>query len=669
MQFLLIPAAAYLALYAPGHYLLRGRRGEHAADGSHLLREILLSACCTSWVGFVLAELGIYSLLSLLTCLALAAAGAALLTRRSHPAAYGARDLAGLALLILSCLWVAPPLDTRLMGSDSAEYVAAGIHLSRHGSLIIHDPTLPLLSPDLKRSLFRSTTMNPGSPPYLRLAGALLLRSLDTDEVLPAFHHLITVWIAAFDGLAGPSAATWVITLFAGLSVWAMVEFATTVSGGWAGFLFLVLLSFSPAQNLYSRFLMPEVPGQFFVWGGLCCLQLWSRTHRRADAVIAGLAFGVAGLMRLENALFVAAALLAALWLRRNDCGPHSLVLVGCAAVIWAHTAAHLLLFRTHYAGNLLSLWPETLALLTNASAKQIAVLIAVCTATFLIWVRRAARPAASNGLLLVAVLAACIACWGDWRIGWTSLHLLSSYLGVPTLVAGGIGLGLWTKRDAGNGVTAWVFVLLVAAVFVQVMWAPHAAPIPIWTVRRAVTVVLPAFCLGAAWLCCSVARRWHRAAAILVCAAALVGQAVPFQKLWQGHYYAGSLRHVQAISALLPPRACLIFDSDLAGWGFDTALWAERDLPAYLLSRFDTKHISKLVQTFHEMPVFWISDGYTPPPRLQGITITPIALYQFALSTPPPDIGASPAVPVKWNATVGVYLMAVSKQGASDTG
>ena len=662
MLFVLIPTAAYLALYAPGHYLLRGRSGDQGSEGSRLLHEVLLSACCTSWIGFVLAELSIYSLLSLLTCLALVAAAAALQTRGSRPAAYGARDLAGLALLILSWFWVAPPLDTRIAASDSAEYVAAGIHLSRHGSLIIHDPTLPLLSPDLKRTLFHSTTTNPGSPPYLRLAGALLLRSLDTDEVLPAFHHLITVWIAAFNGIAGPSAATWAISLFAGLSVWAMVEFATAVSGGWVGFVFFVLLSLSSAQNLYSRFLMPEIPGQFFVWGGLCCLLLWSRTHRRADAVIAGVAFGIAGLMRLENALFLVVALPTALWLRRNDCGPHSLLLLGCAAAIWAHTAAHLLFFRTHYAGNLLSLLPETLPLLTKASSKQIAVLIAACAAVLLLWVRRAARPAARSGLLTVTVLAVCIACWGDWRNGWTSLQLLTSYLGVPTLVAGGIGLGFWTKRDAGNGVTAWVFVVLVAAVFVQFMWAPHATPIPTWAVRRAATVVLPAFCLGAAWLCCSVARRWHYAAAILVCAAAVLGQTVPFRKLWQVQYYGGSLRHVQAISALLPPRACLIFDSNLAGWGFDTALWSERDLPAYLLSHFDANRISKLVQTFDGMPVFWIGNGYTAPPRLQGITITPIALYEFALSTPPPDIGASPAVPVNWEATLAVYSMAVSK-------
>jgi hypothetical protein len=661
MQFVLIPTAAYLALYAPGHYLLRGRSRDQGGEGSRLLHEVLLSACCTSWIGFVLAELGLYSLLSLLTCLALVAAAAALVTRGSRPAAYGARDLAGLALLILSWLWVAPPLDTRLAASDSAEYVAAGIHLSRHGSLIIHDPTLPLLSPDLKRTLFRSTNRNPGSPPYLRLAGALLLRSLDTDEVLPAFHHLITVWIAAFDGLAGPSAATWAIALFGGLSIWAMVEFATALSGGWVGLVFFVLLSLSSAQNLYSRFLMPEIPGQFFVWGGLCCLLLWSRTHRRADAVIAGVAFGIAGLMRLENALFLLVALPTALWLRRGDC-PHSLVLIGCAAIIWTHAAAHLLLFRTHYAGNLFSLLPETLALLTSASARQIAVLIAVCAAVFLVWVRQPARPAARSGLLALTVLAACIGCWGDWRHGWTSLHLLSSYIGVPTLAAGGIGLGFWTKRDAGDAVTAWVFVLLVAAVFVQVMWAPHAAPIPIWTVRRAATVVLPAFCLGAAWLCRSVARRWHYTAAILVCAAAVLGQTVSFRKLWQAPYYEGSLRHIEAISALLPPRACLIFDSNLAGWGFDTALWSERDLPAYLLSRFDTKHISKLVQTFDGMPVFWIGNGYKAPPRLQGITITPIALYEFALRTPPLDISASPAVPFSWEAGLGVYSMAISK-------
>src|SRR5262249_17270839 len=194
-------------------------------------------------------------------------------------------------------------------------YLAAGVHLSRHGSLVFHDPTIPLLSEDLKRSLFPSVGVTADAPPSLRLLGSLVLSSRDTVEVLAAFHHLIPVWIAIIPGLAGSAAAQWVITLFGGLSVWAMVEFAAGMSGIVAASGFFVLLTLSAVQSWYSRFLMPEIPAQFFVWGGLSCLSFWDVSRRRADAVLAGLAFGIAGLMRIENAGFLLVALLLSLWI------------------------------------------------------------------------------------------------------------------------------------------------------------------------------------------------------------------------------------------------------------------------------------------------------------------------------------------------------------------
>src|SRR5262249_34555328 len=151
-------------------------------------------------------------------------------------------------------------------------YLASGVHLSRHGTLVIHDPTVGKLSPDLKRALFPSAVADRGSPPYVRLMGSMVLSNLDSDEVLSAFHHLIAVWIAVFHGLAGATGAAWVIPLFAGLSIWSIVEFAAYTMGWLPGTIALGLLLFLSPQYWYSRFLMPEVPGQFFVWAGLACL-------------------------------------------------------------------------------------------------------------------------------------------------------------------------------------------------------------------------------------------------------------------------------------------------------------------------------------------------------------------------------------------------------------
>src|SRR5207253_379937 len=100
MQVLIIPVALYLLLYAPGRFLLRTRVPAAAAPEARLLREVLVSASCTSWVGLVLAEVGWFSLAALLGSLTVITAGAWLCTRRARPSAYRLDDLAGVMLLV-----------------------------------------------------------------------------------------------------------------------------------------------------------------------------------------------------------------------------------------------------------------------------------------------------------------------------------------------------------------------------------------------------------------------------------------------------------------------------------------------------------------------------------------------------------------------------------------
>ena len=87
------------------------------------------------------------------------------------------------------------------------------------------------------------------------------------------------MWIAAADSLAGTDAGEWIITLFGGLSLWAIVECAAPTGRAHAASV-LPLLLLSGIQYWYSRFLMPEVVGQFFVWAGLACVASNERSGR-----------------------------------------------------------------------------------------------------------------------------------------------------------------------------------------------------------------------------------------------------------------------------------------------------------------------------------------------------------------------------------------------------
>jgi hypothetical protein len=655
MSLLLVPVAAYLLLYAPGHYALRAAASDQTA-GSRLFREVLLSACCTSWFGLVLAELSVYSLPALLSCQAGVAAIAALLSRGRQPRPYDSKDLVGVAVAVASWIVLSPPLDTRILGSDSAGYLAAGVHLSRHGSLIIHDPTLPLLPSWLKFVLFPSVGPAPWTPPYMRLLGSLVLRTGDADEVLPAFHHLITVWVAIFHGLGGSAAAQWTITLFGGLSVWAMVAFAAASRGSGAAFAFFVLLSLSAVQSWYSRFLMPEIPGQFFLWGGLCCAAFWRGTQRRADAVVAGFAFGIAGLMRIENAVFLFPALLLGLWFAEGKLRTQRIWLMACALALWAHAAVHLLYFRTHYLGILVSVVSEVLALFTTASWPRNATLGA-CIVALLLWQYRRGF-AGLRSMVPVAVLGACVAAWGAWQHGWSGLDLLAAYIGLPTLIAGGLGLAVWTEQIEPADVASRVLVALTGLALVQVLLAPHATEVPIWVIRRSATIVLPALCLGVVVLCQVAGRRWHRAAAAPILFLAIAGQARPFAQLRLPPYYQGGLGHLEAVAAMLPRPAVLIFDTQLATWGFAPGLWAEHDMPAYIISRFDVPYIQALVRALDGLPVYWIGDNHAPTPAVPGVTVTRVGSYPFTTLTPTLDKHTSPGMSNQWNLTAVVYAL-----------
>jgi len=648
----LAPIAAYLLLYAPGHYLLR--LTANPRSGSRLFREVLLSVCCTSWVGFVLAEIGIYSLPLLLGCLACVAFAAAVFGRRRSVAPYVAGDLVGLAVVALSWAWLSPPLDTRVLGSDSSGYIAAGVHLSRHGSLVIHDPTLPLLPPLLKLALFPTLTHTPFAPPYIRLLGSMTVSDLTTDEVLPAFHHLVIVWVAIFHGVGGSAAAHWAITLFGGLSMWAMVEFAVLACGGVTAVAFFFLLSVSAIQGWYSRFLMPEIPSQFFLWSGLAIVCLWRSSQRRADAVLAGLAFGMAGLMRAENAVFALPALLFGLFVAGGYLRRQGLWMLGCAAALWIHAVAHLLHFRTHYAVILESLVLDGLALLAATPWSRLASLAAGICALAVVAYRLG--PPALRTMLPLFVLTALVSTWGQWQQGWAGIGLLTAYQGVPTVIIGFLGLAWFARATRANDVGRVVCCGLVALALAQFLIAPHATPVPIWLVRRAAAIALPALCLGAAVVCVGLSRRLHWVVAASIFGLALAGQVGRFNQLRWTPYYEGGSGHVRALADRLPAGACVLYDGPLTGWGFAQALWAERDMPAYLVRRFDSMLVLQVLLALDGWPVYWVTESRWTPPQPFGFSVALLGTYSFSMLTPTLDEKTEPGMSNEWNRTIALY-------------
>ncbi|MBI3781901.1 MAG: hypothetical protein HY270_00715, partial [Deltaproteobacteria bacterium] len=635
--FWLLPAA-WLLLYAPGRYLARWL----GSAPSPPLAAVLLSTSLASFLGLVLAEAGIFSTLTLLVVLG----GITLLAatkREQEPRAYGTTGIIGWVVLGVSFLWLTPPLDTSMLAADSPGYLASGTFLARNGSLVVHDPTMAHLDIDTKRILFPSVAADWGSPPYLRLLGSMVLRSLDTDEVLPAFHHLLTVWVALGNDLLGSGHAEWILTLFGSLSMWTIYSCVGATLGGTSAVAIWIALLLSAPQYWYSRFLMPEVPGQFFVWGGLWALTQEEHLGKRSAAVVAGVAFGIAGIMRLENALFVAAALLASAWAMPASEWRSRRWMVGVFLLLSAHLAWHSTVFRTHYFGNVQTffrdvagggVWPWAAGLLIGAIAM-----------TFR---RIVTKPQIRTSVAFLILLL--IGLSTDARHGFETIRLLVTFCGPLTVFVGLVGIVLLVSGSPDLSFFGTVSSMLIAVVLAQMLIQTHAAPVPIWAIRRTVPVLLPALYIGCLAICRRFGRLW------LIPFGVCVAAGLPtFFTLWSEPLYRGGRYHVAALSTLIPTRSCVFMDATLTGIGLAPMVWSEREAPVYLLAANDAV-VNDLRSKLSDFPVYWLGRGDRPPPSGDSFIVRPVARYDFDYTTPKLEEGASPQMVTTMQSSLALY-------------
>src|SRR5207244_2177515 len=143
--------AVALLAYLLGRSTLPLFTGRSADPPRHVLQlELLLGNILLSVIGLLLAECDGFTLPRVVWSSVVVCFGG-LGVRRwqrldSSLRSYGGADAAGVALVIGAYVWAFPAFDTSLFGSDSSVYLASGIHIAEHGSLIIHDPTITLLS-------------------------------------------------------------------------------------------------------------------------------------------------------------------------------------------------------------------------------------------------------------------------------------------------------------------------------------------------------------------------------------------------------------------------------------------------------------------------------------------------------------------------------------------
>jgi hypothetical protein len=162
----------------------------------------------------------------------------------------------------------------------------------------------------------------------------------------------------------------------------------------------------------------------------------------------------------------------------------------------------------------------------------------------------------------------------------------------------------------------------------------PARHPAPLWAVRRFVPLVLPVILISAALLLERLgrSRRWLLVAGTAVFLAGIYSRnAITYGR----DAFTSSADHVQALAAMLPPDAVVVFDPQFAvDTQFHIALWGEADIPAYLLASDMRAPLSALRATFSRRPLYWVGAGSEAGSAGMGDIADPVASYRFNVVT-----------------------------------
>jgi hypothetical protein len=654
-----LPALAPLALlalaYLPGHAAARRGGGQLVAARLWPLPELLLGLCLMSWVGFLLAELGVFSLARVVVAVLGVTAALALGTRGVPPSgAPWPTLLAAAGIGVAALLLYLPPFETIVMASDATFHLNVGIHLARHGALGVPDPVLGELDAHT-RALLLPEWMGG----RIRLPGGLYLAALDADTAWPTYSHLLAVWVALFHAAGGIDATGLVGPTFAALAAWAVFLLAREAAGGVPAALATALLVVNAGQVFYARFLMPEVVSQAFTWGGLLCFTAWWREGRTAAAVLAACGLGVAMLARVELLALVPLALAIQLGLTSRT-PPATWVFVLACGALTVHGAAHVVAFPSHYralAAYELTAWCPHAAVAGGT----------VLGVTLAVWFGSSAfrRRIRYCGVLALAGTAATVYVTRSTFQGETTLRWLAEVVPWPMLLLAGLGLTRWL-RDPALRLPA-LLLLVCAGAFV---YDPHVTPVQLWGLRRFVPIVVPAVAVLAADALARLARavvpaydRAASAVAATVLLALTARAALPFVG---GGMFTGQKEAVRALAERMPPDAVVFVAPELVDFVVHVPLWLAHGRETFVLSWWNWQgELRRAVpQLVPRRPTYLLVRADGAEPAVPPLTLQRRDELALRFLVPEPDPLRAPRTTRAWDLPLRLYEIGIPASG-----
>ena len=645
-----------------------------------IFRRLALGLLAAVWVGVLLAQLGHFeALLVILLLLGATALLAARLHLASPPLPHPTWralwpgngrprhfELVALAaLLALSAILFAHPGEDVLGARDPGIYVATGVAIARHGAIIQHDEAVRLLADNIGDAsinywLFQSVH---GWP--LRFPGQLFVRDLAAGQVEPGFLPWYPLSMAFAVDAAGPSAALWVNPVLATLALVAVYLTGRVIFGPRVAWLGAALLTLNLAQVWFARATLAEPATQLLLWTGLFAISTAQRSPSLALGALAGLAWGSLFLARVEAVLLVPPVAAYFVWLARSPVHrPWTLLALALVALGAVHFAVHAWRFAPGYttmvfSGATLAVAAGGIALTLTFSAglwllvpraappdrptaacptpqrptrnpMQILAILLVLAALFAYAVRPllpTPLPAGEAGELEAAARESLV------RLGW-----YVTPLGLVLTLVGGVAL-LWGRRWQRAAPLLGLLALALAFYLPN----PLVSSDQPWAARRYLPLVLPGLLLLAAYGAVAVGRvlqrRMHlpRPVGMLLAVAFTLGVAAgEYQTtapLIAYREHAGAVAQIEALAALVPPDALVLFPRSSAGLRLTLPLQYLGERRTFVLpAEAPVEGVLQVVRRWRRAgyPVYWVVPAGTRFPTPAGVRFLPAGQFTF---------------------------------------
>ena len=620
----LVPGALWLAL------LRREDRAALAKDEAAFL-VLAVSVASSAWVGLLLAEAGVFSLITAAgvvfgACSAILALGRRRASVPWHGLGAAPHAWGTLAIAVLCIALYARPGEYLLGGRDPGIYVAAMGTIARTGGILYVDPAVLSIPADDLELFYR----HPQRPDYSwgRFMGFPLERP-QTGRVVPEFFHLFPAFGAFLFQAMGVRGALATPVVFGVLGTLATLLALRRIFGAAPALLGALLLAVNVLQAWFARYPVSEPMSQFLILSGLLAFALWEEMRSTAFAVLTGALLGVSLLVRIDCVL-LAVPLLAWLALRRAQNALEwraAYPLVIPFAVLAGHALVHAAFWSRKYLLEIANrpYWRQPAAAWLLATAFVIVVILAGHRLGPRIRAQLEARQAAARAaiaaaLVLLALYAYAVrpslSAWAgadgndparamvdavalhalDFhklaahdaqslvRLGWfvTPLGLALALLGLV------IALRQWQARYLFPVLTLLTFGLFY---FYKIrVYADYY-----FAMRRFVPVVLPLLLGFAAFAITRLARRTGprrtiAAGLAAVLAVAFIRDTWPTIRQRDSWYreWAGAVRFVDDVARRFGPQDIVIFEQPRSIHLLSLPLWAVHGVSALELARFN---------------------------------------------------------------------------------